>query len=150
MSGGVCRTFRKALINPKINPFYPLLTFAPNSAKTTRLDRLKKPLQPRPLIVFLPVRGEVTERPKVHDWKSCVVQATGGSNPPLSASFYSSRLNGFVAVRSDSRVPCNGMPPTPSGPEGSSGSGFSVCRGSAWLSLVPAMLFCLLLPFIII
>ena len=31
------------------------------------------------------VFGEVTERPKVHDWKSCVVQATGGSNPPLSA-----------------------------------------------------------------
>lgn len=30
--------------------------------------------------------GEVTERLKVHDWKSCVLQkGTGGSNPPLSA-----------------------------------------------------------------
>jgi hypothetical protein len=30
--------------------------------------------------------GEVTERLKVHDWKSCVLQkSTGGSNPPLSA-----------------------------------------------------------------
>jgi hypothetical protein len=34
-------------------------------------------------------RGEVTERPKVHDWKSCVVKATGGSNPPLSATWFS-------------------------------------------------------------
>jgi hypothetical protein len=31
--------------------------------------------------------GEVTERLKVHDWKSCVLQkSTGGSNPPLSAT----------------------------------------------------------------
>ena len=31
--------------------------------------------------------GEVTEWPKVHDWKSCVAQnATVGSNPTLSAS----------------------------------------------------------------
>ena len=36
-------------------------------------------------------RGEVTERPKVHDWKSCVVQATGGSNPPLSATIMGGR-----------------------------------------------------------
>ena len=27
----------------------------------------------------------MTERPKVHDWKSCVVKATVGSNPTLSA-----------------------------------------------------------------
>jgi hypothetical protein len=33
--------------------------------------------------------GEVTERLKVHDWKSCVLQkSTGGSNPPLSAKTY--------------------------------------------------------------
>ena len=30
--------------------------------------------------------GEMTERPKVHDWKSCIPQGIGGSNPPLSAS----------------------------------------------------------------
>ena len=34
---------------------------------------------------ILEMRGEVTEWPKVHDWKSCVVQATAGSNPALSA-----------------------------------------------------------------
>jgi hypothetical protein len=35
------------------------------------------------------LRGEVTERLKVHDWKSCVLQkSTGGSNPPLSAKTY--------------------------------------------------------------
>ena len=28
----------------------------------------------------------MTEWPKVHDWKSCVVQATEGSNPSLSAT----------------------------------------------------------------
>ncbi len=58
--------------------------------------------------------------------------------PPSPPYFFFHNKNGFVAVRSDSRVPCNGMPPTPSDPEGSSGNGFSVCRGSAWLSLVPA------------
>ena len=30
--------------------------------------------------------GEVTEWLKVHAWKACVQQCTGGSNPPLSAS----------------------------------------------------------------
>ena len=30
--------------------------------------------------------GEVTERPKVHDWKSCVLKGTEGSNPSLSAT----------------------------------------------------------------
>ncbi len=29
--------------------------------------------------------GKVTERPKVHDWKSCVRLRTEGSNPSLSA-----------------------------------------------------------------
>ncbi len=29
--------------------------------------------------------GEVAERLKVHDWKSCVGQLTEGSNPSLSA-----------------------------------------------------------------
>jgi hypothetical protein len=29
--------------------------------------------------------GEMTERPKVHDWKSCVPKGTVGSNPTLSA-----------------------------------------------------------------
>jgi hypothetical protein len=30
--------------------------------------------------------GEVTEWPKVHDWKSCVLKGTVGSNPTLSAN----------------------------------------------------------------
>ncbi len=30
--------------------------------------------------------GEVTEWPKVHDWKSCVRKRTAGSNPALSAN----------------------------------------------------------------
>ena len=30
----------------------------------------------------------MTERPKVHDWKSCVPQGTGGSNPPFSATVF--------------------------------------------------------------
>ena len=30
--------------------------------------------------------GEMTEWPKVHDWKSCVPKGTVGSNPTLSAS----------------------------------------------------------------
>ncbi len=33
------------------------------------------------------IPGEVTEWPKVHDWKSCVGQPTEGSNPSLSAIF---------------------------------------------------------------
>ena len=31
------------------------------------------------------LRGGVTERPKVHDWKSCVLKGTEGSNPSPSA-----------------------------------------------------------------
>ena len=34
------------------------------------------------------IRGEVTERPMVLAWKAGVVNATGGSNPPLSAIIY--------------------------------------------------------------
>jgi hypothetical protein len=34
----------------------------------------------------LSLLGEVTERPKVHDWKSCVLKGTEGSNPSLSAT----------------------------------------------------------------
>jgi hypothetical protein len=54
---------------------------------------LKKPWK-NPLYSFRPVgvmyaaRGEVTERPMVLAWKAGVVNATGGSNPPLSAIFY--------------------------------------------------------------
>ena len=35
--------------------------------------------------------GEVTEWPKVHDWKSCVSKGTEGSNPSLSAILPSTR-----------------------------------------------------------
>ena len=38
--------------------------------------------------VLLVVQGEVTEWPKVHDWKSCVPKGTAGSNPALSAKMF--------------------------------------------------------------
>ena len=44
----------------------------------------------------------MTERPKVHDWKSCVVKATGGSNPPLSAS-HRLAYNGHPMARGPGR-----------------------------------------------
>ena len=41
-------------------------------------------------IVVEPNNGEMTERPKVHDWKSCVgfKSFTVGSNPTLSAMLF--------------------------------------------------------------
>ncbi len=48
----------------------------------------KKSLQITLFGVVCPICGEVTERPKVHDWKSCVLKGTGGSNPPLSAILF--------------------------------------------------------------
>lgn len=30
--------------------------------------------------------GDVSERPKEHAWKACVVQATAGSNPAVTAT----------------------------------------------------------------
>ncbi len=55
--------------------------------------------------------GEMPERPKGHDWKSCVLHGTEGSNPSLS-----------VHMVWDGRVLRNGGLRTPSDPEGSSGS----------------------------
>ncbi len=50
-----------------------------------REDR-HNPLYRKSRLVYVsPFRGEVTERPKVHDWKSCVLKGTEGSNPSLSA-----------------------------------------------------------------
>ena len=46
--------------------------------------------------VFFPPCGEVTERPKVHDWKSCVLKGTEGSNPSLSASSYCNDITAKV------------------------------------------------------
>ena len=48
----------------------------------------KKPLQNALFGVVCPICGEVTERPKVHDWKSCVLKGTEGSNPSLSANLF--------------------------------------------------------------
>ena len=43
----------------------------------------------RKLVIFSFWLGQMTERPKVHDWKSCVPpKGTVGSNPTLSAIFY--------------------------------------------------------------
>ena len=87
------------------------------------------------VVVFFPACGEVTERPKVHDWKSCVPQGTEGSNPSFSA--INSTLQSGFADRSDSRVLRNGRPPTPSDPGGSSGNGLSrVPRGSLAVTCV--------------
>ena len=42
----------------------------------------------RKLVIFSFWLGQMTERPKVHDWKSCVPpKGTVGSNPTLSAIF---------------------------------------------------------------
>jgi hypothetical protein len=42
--------------------------------------------------------GEMTERPKVHDWKSCVPQGTEGSNPSLSAGIDYARALQYARV----------------------------------------------------
>lgn len=56
--------------------------------------------------------GEMTERPKVHAWKACVLYpGTEGSNPSLSVVPLALIIRPYAVVR------C----PTPSGPEGSSG-----------------------------
>ena len=40
----------------------------------------------RHIFILFPVHGEVSERPKEHDWKLCVgLSPTVGSNPTLSA-----------------------------------------------------------------
>jgi len=101
-------------------PRYGVTAFAPTTVACAPDDSAEKPrrqnpLHPcRPVVFFLPCRAI-----------------------PLT----SSRQNSFFSmvlfvVRSDSRVPRNDRPPTPSGPEGSSGNGSGVCRGGAWLSLV--------------
>ncbi len=54
------------------------------SKATIRRPRRSRlcPAPPRGRSAF----GEVTERSKVHDWKSCVPKGTEGSNPSLSAT----------------------------------------------------------------
>ncbi len=48
--------------------------------------------------------GEVTEWPKVHDWKSCVRKRTAGSNPALSAEiFLRVKLAFFVSLAEKDR-----------------------------------------------
>src|SRR5262245_60044383 len=53
---------------------------APDSKSGVRVTvpGVRIPLSPPP--------GEVSERPKEHDWKSCVSKGTAGSNPALSAA----------------------------------------------------------------
>ncbi len=155
----------------------------------------KIPLQDTPCCVSCPICGEVTERPKVHDWKSCVPQGTGGSNPPLSASIKTTKSplgirSGASAAggRKADRMSASAsageptqeqagclrrsgrIPPSPpvlkslvafwslptevtagsratdgrklrQARKGAAVVAFSVCRGGAWLSLVPAILF---------
>ncbi len=56
-----------------------------DSKSDVRKHRGFKSLPVRNFIV--PVGG-VTERPKVHDWKSCVLKGTEGSNPSPSAPIH--------------------------------------------------------------
>ena len=70
--------------------------------------------------------GEVTEWFKVHAWKVCVRQRTGGSNPPFSAIVFPGLFADFVSrktgLKFDSRVLRKKGSRTPPGPEGSNGS----------------------------
>src|SRR4051812_44727480 len=79
----------------------------------------------------------MTEWPKVHDWKSCVLKGTEGSNPSPSAagprrcSFFSPGRSTSTCVMLWSRV--TRQLRTPPGPEGSNGSGNSGCLGPPFL-----------------
>ncbi len=43
--------------------------------------------------------GQMTERPKVHDWKSCVPpKGTVGSNPTLSAIYEKAPFSGVFFI----------------------------------------------------
>ena len=87
--------------------------------------------------VFFLFCGEVTERPKVLAWKAGVLQGTEGSNPSLSAisfSGYGTYLPSEVTAGSratDGRELRQTR-------KGAAAATSAVCRGGAWLSLVPA------------
>ncbi len=80
--------------------------------------------------------GEVTERPKVHDWKSCVLKGTEGSNPSLSAISFCASLSLPLEVTAGSRA-TDGRE-LRQARKGAAATASAVCRGSAWLSLVTA------------
>ena len=81
--------------NPPLSAIYPL------HAADFRGRSLANSKEPQG---FPKTYGEVTERPKVHDWKSCVSQGTGGSNPPFSAiSVYSYLKDQRFLVPSDAK-----------------------------------------------
>ena len=69
-------------------------------------------------------RGEVTERPKVHDWKSCVRKRTEGSNPSFSAREFG-LIAGSCATKA--RKPRQVR-------EEATVASYFVCRRGAWLS----------------
>ncbi len=75
--------------------------------------------------------GEVTERPKVHDWKSCVRKRTVGSNPTLSAT----NENADTVFQYDSRVLRNKDSRTPPDPGGSNGSEY-LCVPQGCLAII--------------
>ena len=78
--------------------------------------------------------GEMPERPKGHDWKSCVpLKAGPWVRIPLSPPD-----NVYRSI--DSWVLRNGNLRTPSGPEGSSGSKtFRVPQGSLAINIIKNM-----------
>ena len=75
------------------------------------------------------IQGEVSEWLKVQHWKCCVVKATAGSNPALSASDVPSAPTsppaGGVLMPRVTR-----SSPTPPGPEGSNGNEDAGARGT--------------------
>ena len=67
-----------------------LVTRKPEKPVTEKLSR-RAPRAGQMLANF--TSGEMTEWPKVHDWKSCVARtATEGSNPSLSAIVFAVRF----------------------------------------------------------
>ena len=56
-----------------------------DSKSDVRKYRGFKSLPVRNFPMVTTINGAVTEWPKVHDWKSCVLKGTEGSNPSRSA-----------------------------------------------------------------
>lgn len=54
--------------------------------------------------------GDVSERPKEHAWKACVVQATAGSNPAVTAKMKAPIL--------PEKLESRGLPRSPTYPRG--------------------------------
>ena len=97
----------------------PRVRIPPSPPTTALIDSISFLLNPPRMAAAL---GEVSEWPKVQHWKCCVVHATAGSNPALSATPPEIALGGLMPRATV-------FSPTPSGPEGSSGNEKPGARG---------------------